>query len=75
MEGIGSHSTRIPAEADIIFIPNFENEFGKELIKKNKKKFISLMLIFGQLKLLQIILKRFEIKYEELEKIEDQYFN
>ena len=33
------------------------------------------MLIFGQLKLLQIILKRFEIKYEELEKIEDQYFN
>ncbi len=74
-KGIGSHSTRIPAEADIIFIPNFENEFGKELIKKNKKKFISLMLIFGQLKLLQIILKRFEIKYEELEKIEDQYFN
>ena len=45
------------------------------LLEKNKKKFISLMLIFGQLKLLQIILKRFEIKYEELEKIEDQYFN
>ena len=33
------------------------------------------MLIFGQLKLLQIILKRFEIKDKELEKIEDQYFN
>jgi len=74
-KGIGSHSTRIPVEADMIFIPNFENEFGKELIKKNKEKFISLMLIFGQLKLLQIILKRFEIKDEELEKIEDQYFN
>tara|TARA_E500000178_G_scaffold301590_1_gene310566 strand:- start:834 stop:1766 length:933 start_codon:yes stop_codon:yes gene_type:complete len=72
---IGSHSTRIPAEADVIFIPNFNNDIGKELIKENLKKFISLMLIFGQLKLLQIILKRFEIKDKELEKIEDQYFN
>ena len=33
------------------------------------------MLIFGQLKLLQIILKRFDIKDEEIEKIEDKYFN
>ena len=74
-KGIGSHSTRIPAEADMIFIPNFNNDIGKELIKKNIKKFISLMLIFGQLRLLQIILKRFEIKDEDLEKIEDRYFN
>tara|TARA_E500000178_G_scaffold208351_1_gene205699 strand:- start:337 stop:1269 length:933 start_codon:yes stop_codon:yes gene_type:complete len=74
-KGIGSHSTRIPAETDMIFIPNFNNEIGEELIKKNKKKFISLMLIFGQLKLLQIILKRFDIKDEEIEKIEDKYFN
>ena len=35
-------------------IPNFNNEAGKELIKKNQDKFISLMLIFGQIKLLQI---------------------
>ena len=38
------------------------------------EKFISLMLIFGQLKLLQIILNRLEIKNEELEAIEDKYF-
>ena len=74
-KGIGSHSTRIPAETDMIFIPNFNNEIGEEHKKKNKKKFISLMLIFGQLKLLQIILKRFDIKDEEIEKIEDKYFN
>ena len=72
---IGDHNTRIPAEADMIFIPNFNNEVGKELIKQNKNKFISLMLIFGQLKLLQIIIKRFEIKNDELAKIEDRYFN
>ena len=72
---IGDHNTRIPAEADMIFIPNFNNEVGKELIKQNKNKFISLMLIFGQLKLLQIIIKRFGIKNDELEKIEDKYFN
>ena len=72
---IGDHNTRIPAEADMIFIPNFNNEFGKDLIIQNKNKFISLMLIFGQLKLLQIIIKRFGIKNDELTKIEDKYFN
>ena len=74
-KGIGDHSTRIPAEADMILIPNFNNEVGKELIKQNKNKFMSLMLIFGQLKLLQIIIKKFGINDEELAKIEDMYFN
>ena len=74
-KGIGSHNTRVPVEADLIFIPNFNNEIGEELIKKNKEKFISLMLIFGQLKLLQILMKRFKIVSEELDKLEDFYFN
>ena len=72
---IGDHSTRIPTEADMIFIPNFNSEVGKELIKQNKNKFLSLMLIFGQLKLLQIIIKRFGIENDELAQIEDKYFN
>ena len=75
LKGIGNHSSRIPAEADMIFIPNFNNEVGKKLILNNKDKFISLMLIFGQLKLLQVILKRFRIQFKELEKLEDNYFN
>jgi len=74
-KGIGNHSTRIPAEADMIFIPNFNNEIGKKLILDNKDKFISLMLIFGQLKILQVILKRFQIELNYLEKLEDNYFN
>ena len=56
LKGIGSHSARIPAEADMIFIPNFNNEIGKNLIIENKEKFISLMLIFGQLELLKILI-------------------
>ena len=32
LKDIGDHSTRIPAEADMIFIPNFNSEVGKELI-------------------------------------------
>ena len=32
-KGIGRHNVRIPAEADMIFIPNFNNEDGKKLIK------------------------------------------
>ena len=75
LKGIGNHSTRIPAEADMIFIPNFNNKIGKKLILDNKDKFISLMLIFGQLKILQVILKRFQIELNELEKLEDNYFN
>ena len=74
-KGIGNHSARIPSEADMIFIPNFNNEIGKELIKQNKNKFMSLMLIFGQLKLLQTIIKKFGINNDELSKIEDEYFN
>ncbi len=75
LKGIGNHSSRIPAEADMIFIPNFNNEVGKKLILNNRDKFISLMLIFGQLKLLQVILKRFQVQFKELEKLEDNYFN
>ena len=75
LKGIGNHITRIPAEADMIFIPNFNNKIGKKLILDNRNKFISLMLIFGQLKLLQVILKRFKLELKELEKLEDNYFN
>ena len=75
MKGIGRHNTRIPAETDMIFIPNFNYENGKELIKNNNKKFISLMLIFGQLKILQTILKRLQIDNDEIEGLEDYYFN
>ena len=74
-KGIGSHSTRIPAEVDMIFIPNFNNDSGKELIKANIEKFTSLMLIFGQLKILQVILKRFKISDNKIEQLEDHYFN
>ena len=33
------------------------------------------MLIFGQLKILQIILKRLQIDNDEVEVLEDYYFN
>jgi len=74
-KSIGSHSLRLPVEADLIFIPNFNDEDGKKLIRDNKEKFISLMLIFGQLKLLQIIMRKLKIDDKELEKLEDHYFN
>ena len=74
-KGIGGHNSRVPAEMDIILIPNFNNDNGKSLIIKSKEKFISLMLIFGQLNLLKLILKRFNIDMKELEKFEDLYFN
>ena len=74
-KGIGRHSTRIPAELDMLFIPNFDNKEGKKLILKFKEKFVSILLIFGQLSILKIIMARFNIKDEEIEKIEDLYFS
>ena len=74
-KSIGSHNSRLPVEADLIFIPNFNEEDGKKLIRSNKEKFISLMLIFGQINLLQVLMKRLQINNEEIEQLEDYYFN
>ena len=52
---IGNHATRSPAEMDILFIPKYLSDFGKKLILSRESEFICLMLIFGQIKLLQII--------------------
>ena len=74
-KGIGTHSTRIAVEMDMIFIPNFNNNEGKNFLLNSKSKFKSLMLIFGQLNLLKIIMKKLNIKNQEIEKFEDLYFN
>ncbi len=74
-KGIGDHRTRIHAEAEMIFVPNFNNNIGKNLILNNKEKFISLMLIFGQISLLQTLIKKLEIDFKQLDKLEDNYFN
>ncbi len=74
-KAIGKHKTRVPAELDMIFIPNFYNEKGKNLIINSKEKFISLMLIYGQISLLKLITNKLNINITELDKIEDMYFN
>ena len=73
---IGSHSTKTPVEMDMIFIPNFLIEPGKNLISKKEKEFISLMLISGQIKLLKKISKILNLGHSEIYmKTEDRYFN
>ena len=60
---------------DMIFIPDFNTEIGREFILNNIEKFISLMLIFGQIDILKIILRKMNIKNKEIEKFQDLYFN
>ena len=75
-KGIGSHSTRVPAEMYMIFIPNFKNKEGKNLINSNEGKFVSLMLIFGQINLLKIITNTFKFNFsDEISNLEDRFFN
>tara|TARA_B100001123_G_scaffold419029_1_gene523700 strand:- start:937 stop:1911 length:975 start_codon:yes stop_codon:yes gene_type:complete len=73
---IGSHSTRSPVEMDLIFIPNYLTEIGRKTILSREKKFVSLMLIFGQIKLLQIISAKLNLSINtELQKLKDKFFN
>ena len=74
-EEIGNHATHSPVEMDMLFIPNYLNNNGKELIMSRKKEFISLMLIFGQIKLLQIISTKLNFsEMSEIEKLKDKFF-
>ena len=52
---IGPHLTHSPVEMDMMFIPNYLTDAGKKMILSREKEFISLMLIFGHIKLLQNI--------------------
>ena len=72
---IGKHVTRIPAEMDMIFIPNYLTEFGKKIIISRQKEFISLMIIFGHIRLLQNISS--DLNFEansEIQKLKDNFF-
>ncbi len=72
---IGLHATRSPVEADMVFIPDFKKESGKKLILEKQKEFISLMLISGQIKILQKISENINLENSEyFNKIKDRYF-
>ena len=72
---IGSHSTRSPVEVDMIFIPNYLTDAGKKLILSREKEFVSLMLIFGHIKLLQIISTKLNFSLNfDLQKLKDKFF-
>ena len=73
---IGSHATRTPVEMDMLFIPRFFDNFGKNLIKDKQDEFISLMLISGQIKLLKKISKILDLGHKNLYmNLEDKYYN
>jgi len=73
---IGSHATKSPAEIDMMFIPNYLSEEGKKAIISREKEFISLMLIFGHIKLLQIISEKLNFSINsDIQKMSDRFFN
>jgi len=72
---IGSHVTRSAVEMDMIFVPNYMIESGKELILSREREFISLMIILGHIKLLQTISRRLNFfMNKEIQKLEDKFF-
>ena len=72
---IGSNSTRSPAEMDMIFLPNFNTDEGKKLILDNQDKFISIMLMSGQIELLKRISELLKLGHKDFYiKLNDRYF-
>ena len=58
-----------------MFIPNYLTEFGKEIITSREKEFISLMVIFGQIRLLQNISSKLNFAdNSEIQKLKDKFF-
>ena len=72
---IGPHLTRSPVEMDMIFVPNYRVDSGKKLILSREKEFVSLMLIFGHIKLLQTISVKLNFSINsEIQKLKDKFF-
>jgi len=72
---IGAHLTRTPTEMDVILIPNYMKEMGKKIILSREKEFISLMLIFGQIKLLKAVSLKLNFPMNsEIQKLKDKFF-
>jgi len=72
---IGPHLTRSPVEMDMIFVPNYRADSGKKLILSREKEFVSLMLIFGHIKLLQTISVKLNFSINsEIQKLKDKFF-
>jgi len=75
-EKLGGHTTQSPVEMDMFFVPNFLTEKGKKLILSRENEFCFLMLIFGQVRLLQLISKELEFKLNtSISKIRDKFFD
>ena len=73
---IGPHLTRSPVEMDMIFIPNYLSDLGKKIILSKEKEFVSLMLIFGHIKLLQVISEKLNFSANlEVQKLKDKFFH
>ena len=73
---IGPHVTKSPVEMDMIFIPNYLNDLGKKLILSRENEFISLMLIFGHIKMLQVISEKLNFSENfEVQKLKDKFFH
>ena len=73
---IGSSCARSPVEMDMIFIPDFNTQEGKKLIFDNQDKFISLMLMSGQIELLKRISEILQLGHKDFYlKLIDRYYN
>jgi len=61
---------------DMIFIPNYLTESGKKIILEREKEFATLMLIFGHIKLLQVISVNLNFSINsEVQKLKDKFFH
>jgi len=71
-----THTTQTPIISNMCFVPNFLTDKGRQLILSKEKEFIFLMLVTGQIRLLQLISNKLKFALDnEIKKIRDKFFD
>jgi len=69
-----SRVTRSPIEMDMMFVPNYLTEKGKNIILSREPEFVALMLMFGQISLLRLISKKLGFHFDsKLQRLRDPF--
>ncbi len=67
--------TQSPVVVDMLFIPNYLNKISQKILVSRQSEFIALMLMFGQIRLLQIISRKLKFELNnKIQLLKDPYF-
>ena len=64
--GNNFNASSSPSVADVLFMPNWEDENGRKMILSREREYISLMVMFGQIDTLNFVAKKIKMTHSDL---------